>query len=180
MAYSSAKEHGVAVGAGRRWRRLVALFAMLVLAAFCSQANANARQASDPLGSKRQADAALFVLDRFLNENNELNDVRAFYGESVFYFDQGVQSRQEVLEDKRAYFERWPSRSFNPDLTTLRAKEISGPDGRTDVEVEVEVEFEVSGPERSASGRSVVMLVVARRGGQFIILSEGGRVISRR
>lgn len=161
------------------FRSLIPAFSLL-LALACAPVHAAEKDASEPLRSKLEAEAALFVLDKFLNEANRLPDVTGFYGESVFYFDQGVQTREEVLADKRAYFDRWPSRKFGPDLSTLQTRVIESPDGRKDVEVRLEVDFEVEGREQSASGRSVVVVVVAKREGGFMILSEGGRVISRR
>ncbi|MEL6980485.1 MAG: hypothetical protein AAGM38_17690 [Pseudomonadota bacterium] len=127
-----------------------------------------------------EADAAFFVIEEFLDGGNTLDRLEKFYGEYVFYFDRGVRSRAQVLEDKRLYVTRWPDRTLTPDLSTLQTKSVKGGDGRIDVEVNLEIDFEVSSPIRSASGRSTVSLLLAKRSGQFIILSEGGRVISRR
>ena len=184
--------------------------ALLIAAAFgFSGAGAQAveRTISQPLGTELEARAAMFVIERFLNEENELDDIKAFYGSSVFYFREGVQSFDEVMADKEAYLRRWPDRRFDPDLRTLQTRLIEGPDGRRDVEVRLEVDFEVSGAgrhgrnrfdgvgysgddaidfadepirRRVSRGRSVVVVVLAERADDFIILSEGGRVISRR
>ena len=162
----------------KRWAGLTAA-GLLLLTLGVGGGEAKPRPVSDPIGSQIEAAAAMFVVDRFLNGANELRDVRRFYGESVFYFDQGVQSRDEVLADKRAYFERWPQRSLTPDLATLKTRPIPGSDGRMDVEVRLEVDFDVASGARSASGRSTVVLILAERGDAFIVLSEGGRVVSR-
>lgn len=177
---------------------------------FCLVASASplsARGVSAPLGTSLEARAAMFVIDRFLDEKNDLDDIAAFYGESVFYFREGVQSRAEVLADKKAYLQRWPNRRFFPDLTTLRTRLIEGPDGRRDVEVRLEVDFEVAGKRRDlrrrnrledteddartrayrtgrgqrvSRGRSVVIIILAEREDDFIVLSEGGQVVQRR
>lgn len=189
----------------RRWSA-AALFAA-TLACSVTGAHAVARTVSQPLGTELEARAAMFVIERFLDEENELDDIKAFYGSTVFYFREGVQSLDEVMADKKAYLERWPERRFNPDLRTLRTRLIEGSDGRRDVEVRLEVDFEVAGANRRgrsrfdgvgfsgddaldrsdeprrrrvSRGRSVVIIVLAERSDDFIILSEGGRVISRR
>lgn len=136
--------------------------------------------ATRPLTSEIETSAAMFVLEEFLDGANTLERLKPFYGEYVFYFDQGVRSRAQVMEDKRLYIQRWPDRTLTPDLATVETRPVPGTDGRIDVEVKLEVDFDVEGPGRSASGRSTVSLLLAERSGGFIILSEGGRVISRR
>ena len=184
------------------------LVAAALIVGAAQTAWAEARSVSEPLKTPLEARAAMFVIDQFLNDENDLEAIKAFYGESVFYFREGAQSRAEVLADKKAYLERWPRRRFEPDLGTLRTRLIKGPDGRSDVEVSLEVDFEVSGaprrdlrrrdglgfsgdeaPSRAdraarsrrvSRGRSIVVIVLARRADDFIVLSEGGKVIDRR
>lgn len=135
--------------------------------------------ASAMLATELEADAALFVIERFLDGGNTVQDVAPLYADTVRYFDRGVETRDSVLRDKAAYFERWPERRFEPDLSTLSTREIGGPDGRRDVEVAMEVDFDVAGGDRSASGRSRLEMVLAPIGDGFIILAERGRVVSR-
>lgn len=159
-----------------------AAFAIGHVAAPKAEAQAASGQAvsvSKPLPSKIEVDAALFVLEEFLDGGNSVEKIETFYGEYVFYFDQGVRSREQVMEDKRIYIGRWPDRVLTPDLSTLETRPVPGGDGRVDVEVKVEIDFDVSGPGRTANGRATVALLLAERGGGFIVLSEGGRVISR-
>lgn len=164
--------------------RLLALGVVISSGLTLSAQPGRSEPGSPPLPSAVEAAAAWFVVEQFLNGSNDLRAVRRLYGETVAYFDQGEQRRDQVMADKRAYFSRWPKRIFTPDLGTLRTRTIAGPDGRQDgdveVEVKVEVDFDVFGPNRRANGRSEVVLRLAERGDAFIVLAEGGRVLRRR
>lgn len=78
---------------------------------------AEAAPAPEPTATDRD-DHVDFALD-FLGRQG-FNSVPGFvdlYAPEVRYYDRGTLSREEVAEDKAAYFERWPNRYF----------ELSGP-----------------------------------------------------
>lgn len=123
----------------------------------------------------------MFVLERVLDESGDAASVLRFYAPRLRYFDRGEISRREVMADKAAYFRRWPERRFRPDLATLETSVLTEEGEERAIDVRIEVEFDVAGPDREASGRSVVEVTLAPRGADaFIVVAEGGRVISRR
>ena len=123
-----------------------------------------------------QAEAAIFVLENYLREDNDLNALAAQYADTVVYYDLGAQPIQEIIEDKENYVRRWPVRRFTADLDTLRVIDVD--EGA--MRVEVQVDFDVANSDRAVSGRSLIQITVARRGAGLRIVGESGRVLSRR
>lgn len=164
--------------APRRARAAPRLAAMLLLPLLAlAAAPAGAQTARALLPDLGQADAAMFVIEAYLNGENTLEDISSQYAQVVSYYDLGAQSIDTVLNDKAAYVRRWPQRAFFPDLNTLAVTVIE-PDNI--YSVAVEVDFDVSNDRASVAGRSLIEIVVRRAGEGFEIIGEGGRVISRR
>ena len=168
--------------AARRAIRFLTLGLMASIAAGLTSPTARA-QDSNPneeigvrLESVAAAEAAIFVIESYLREDNDLNAVAAQYADVVAYYDLGPQSIETVLADKAAYLRRWPSRRFAPDLGTLEVTEVD--DGA--LQVSIEVDFDVANDTNEVSGRSLIEITVARASDGFKIVAESGRVLDRR
>lgn len=148
----------------------VALASALAAAPAAAQAQETAL-----LQDEGEADAAIFVLERYFTDQNDVEEIESLYNDTVWYFDLGPQPRSAIMADKSAYIERWPDRDFTPDLSTLKVSNIGG-----DVyDIAVEVDFTVSNGDRQVEGRTFIELTVERMNGAFKITEEGGRVLSR-
>lgn len=162
-----------------RWIAAVALATGLAAgpAAWAQTAAATA----GPFGSAQvadleQADAALFVIEEYLDGDNSLEEISRHYADVVSYYDLGPQSLETVLTDKAAYLRRWPRRVFAADLGTLVVANID-----EDIHaVTLEVDFEVTNARSSVAGRSLIEIVVRKTEGGHRIIAEGGQVLSRR
>lgn len=166
-------------GAGRRFGLAAALsaFALLWLGGFAAaQDTAAPGSALGRVTNAEHARAAIFVLENYLSEDNDLSAVAAQYADTVYYYDLGPQSIESVLADKSAYLQRWPVRRFGPDLETLTVLEVA----EGELRVSVEVAFDVANSTRQISGRSLIEITVARFAAGFKIVAENGRVLSRR
>lgn len=132
--------------------------------------------ASGPLfATREEAEAALFVLEAFLDGDAGLEELAALYDERVVYFDTGLQSREAVLAYRRDFLARWSERAYAPDLSTLVVKR----DGAGRFAVSVEVDFTVRNAAALLRGRSLVDLTVEKRGDVFVVVREAGQVITQ-
>ena len=117
-----------------------------------------------------------FVLDDYLG-NARLNheNQATMYADVISYYGKSQTSRMAVMADKRAYYRRWPSRTYTYQPDSLKLAEV-GSDG---IGISFRHTYEVAkGPERRR-GTAVTRLDVALRDGRFMILSEDGEVVRR-
>lgn len=152
-----------------------AAFSALLCVAIVATPSIAQSQDTALLDSEGEADAAIFVLERYFSDQNDIAEIESLYNETVWYFDLGPQPRAAIMADKSAYIARWPDRDFTPDLSTLKVTHIGG----QVYDVSVEVDFTVSNGDRQVEGRTFVKLTVERIGDTFRITEEGGRVLSR-
>lgn len=151
-----------------------ALGALGAAALAASVAAAGAARASGPLFSTLdEVDAALFVLEDFLNGDATIAEVARLYADQVTYFDEGILARTTILDYRRDFLSRWSSRSYTPDLATLLVRR----DGERRFIVQIEVDFMVRNAAAQLSGRSLVDLTIERRGEEFEVVREAGRVL---
>lgn len=166
---------GFAAGLVAKLAAGLAPAAVPVLAAGIAAAPAPAAASGPLFATREEAEAAFFVLERFLDGSAELETLGQLYADRVIYFDTGEQTRDAVLAYRREFFSRWSERDYAPDLSTLVVKR----DGSDRYAVSVEVDFTVRNAAALLRGRSVVDLTVERRPSGFAVVREGGRVITQ-
>ncbi|RJF71283.1 hypothetical protein D3875_06560 [Deinococcus cavernae] len=105
-----------------------------------------------------------------LGGQDDLNASMNLYAEQVEYFDQGTQSRAALMDDKRAYFRRWPRRSYQ--RTTDIALHGSG-DVR---QVRFDYRYTVSNDTRELSGTAYTVLDLVGDGEHLVITAERGAI----
>lgn len=115
--------------------------------------------------------------NRLWSEDNQtaMERLPGTYADEVAFYD-NRRTRNEVIAEKRAFADRWPVRDyrFRPSRD---ASSCSG-DHCTIVG---EVDWYAHSPERSKTSRGTAAVVIEllKRGSEFLIVGEGGRVISR-
>lgn len=120
-----------------------------------------------------------FLTDFYLfGEDKTDAELEGIYAPVVDYFGKPGFNRTRVLADKRAYFSRWPRRTFRLHRETLAV--VKRRDAERSYDVRFEYDFDVSKGARSSRGRGVAELTIdlAMEGGR--IVREGGRVLARR
>lgn len=104
-------------------------------------------------------------------------EIEQLYAPRVAYFGEASKSREAIIRDKRAYYTRWPLRSYAivPDTMEITR---AGLDGKR-IEVTFQFTFDVRSRRRISQGRATARLAFdfATPGGQ--IVAEEGDVISR-
>lgn len=108
-------------------------------------------------------------------DSHALQSVATNYAPTVSYFGQ-VRRKDEVLEDKRAYFMRWPSRSYwlRPSTVAVNCSVSScNVTGLYDWSVRSEQR------NRQASGSATFQFEVDFSGDSMMIIREDSQVLSR-
>ncbi|MHC1791586.1 LysM peptidoglycan-binding domain-containing protein [Solidesulfovibrio sp.] len=116
-----------------------------------------------------------FVADYFAR--SAAGDVTALvdlYGESVEYYKKGRAGSDVVRQDKAAYFERWPERTYTAGA--VRVTELAG----GDLKVTIPTEYTVRRADKSAKGQATFTLVLRPAGGSFRIVGEQSVVTERK
>jgi hypothetical protein len=144
------------------------------MAAVFSAAFLTPSMAAGPLFATRdEAEAALFVLEAFLDDDADVEKLRSLYADSVQYFDMGQLERSKVIALKKDFISRWSRKFYFPDLSTLLVKR----DGEHSFAVKVEVDFKLESVATDLEGRSLVDVTLARQGRNFLIIREAGKII---
>ncbi|KHK02691.1 LysM peptidoglycan-binding domain-containing protein [Desulfovibrio sp. TomC] len=118
---------------------------------------------------------AAFVADYFAKSGSgEITALVDLYGDSVDYYKKGRIGADVVRQDKTAYFERWPQRTYNAAPPTAAAL----PDGN--IKVTVPVDYTVKRADKSARGQATFTLVLQPAGGSFRIVGEQSAVTERK
>lgn len=125
--------------------------------------------------SQDEAEAALFVLERFLDGGASIDEIADLYAEEIDYFAVGRLKRERVLDYRRAFLSRWSKIAYTPDLDTIVVTR-RGEDGFL---VVVEVDFLVSNASAELRGRSRSEITLSRRGEGFAVVGEGGEVLQQ-
>ncbi|MGE0701187.1 MAG: hypothetical protein AB7O57_18980 [Hyphomicrobiaceae bacterium] len=121
---------------------------------------------------------ASFLAEFYLSgERRTDEELERLYAPSVDYFDNRRWTRARVLADKRAYFDRWPRRSYRLLRDTLKVERRPGAEKIYDVSFLYE--FSVASPTRVSRGRGRALLTMdlSQDGGR--ITRETGVVITR-
>ena len=116
-----------------------------------------------------------FVADYFAKSSAA--DVAALadlYGETVDYYKKGKTGSDAVRQDKAAYFERWPERSYKAAAPSVT--ELSG----GDIKVAVPVDYVVKRGDKSARGKATFTLLLRPAGGSYRIIGEQSAVSERK
>ena len=118
---------------------------------------------------------AAFVADYFAKSSAA--DVTALvdlYGESVDYYKKGKAGSDVVRQDKAAYFERWPERSYKTAAPTVA--ELSG----GDVKVTIPVDYVVKRADKTVRGKATFTLLLRPAGGSYRIIGEQSAVLEHK
>lgn len=93
----------------------------------------------------------------------------------VVYFDKGEVPREVVMREKRAYYRKWPTRSFELIKDTLRLDKAS--DGT--LQITFRYVFDVTDGNQRRRGIALAELGIAESGGRLVIRRENGSVEKR-
>jgi hypothetical protein len=119
-----------------------------------------------------------FVYELFLSGKRLSDDeMRRLYADRVLYFDGRALSRRAVMADKRAFYARWPERSYRLLGDTLRI--VPRRDQPRVYDVRFEYTFDVAGPGRRSRGRGVGFLTLDLATEDGRVTRETGRVLER-
>lgn len=100
---------------------------------------------------------------------------REMYASRIDYFDRGEMSRERVMDEKQAYYDRWTRRSFDMIEGSIKVQ----PFGDDEVEVFFRYAFNVANAKDQRRGIATATLRVAMQGEQFVIRGEKGSVERR-
>jgi hypothetical protein len=124
------------------------------------------------------ADISSFITGTYLpNREQTASDVRRVYSDTVDYWGAQNVPIDTIIADKLRYFKKWPVHVYHLIDSTL---DIIHQDQGRRYKVTFSYEFNLSGGGKTASGTGDAWLVIDMNGGQPIVVSEDGRVTSRR
>ncbi len=121
---------------------------------------------------------AVFLTAIYLSSDVKTDeDLELLYASRVAYFGKMDLPLARVVADKRAYFARWPRRSYRLIRHTLRAERRPG-EGKV-YDVAFDYEFDVASGRRVSRGRGRAALTIDldHEGGR--ITRETGSVVAR-
>lgn len=113
------------------------------------------------------------MVRQYLNSSTQ-SDLAAtlnLYTDQIDYFDKETISKAAVYDDKHAYLERWPNRSY--DLASSVATLASTDNTR---QVRFDYNYRVSGSGKEASGKAYTILSLQKSDGKVLITGEKGGV----
>ena len=126
-------------------------------------------------GSSVQPAVTAFVADYFAKSGSgDITALVDLYDGSVDYYKKGRIGTDVVRQDKTAYFERWPERTYKAAAATVTPL----PGG--DLKVTVPVDYTVKRADKSARGQATFTLVLRPAGGSFRIVGEQSAVTERK
>lgn len=129
-------------------------------------------QARTPLA----ADLADFIELDYLGTGTE-NHVTSptLFAPVIDYYGKSGVTRDEMMRDRLAYYERWPIRSYVLLPGTMRIFERSA----DVIDVSFDYRFEVASARKQVGGIGRTELRIRLEDGGFTILKEGGKVLER-
>ena len=112
-----------------------------------------------------------FIKEHYLS-GKDLSDrqIGFLYADRIDYFGEKQVSRDNVIRDKKNYFQRWPSRRFSLIPGTMSVKPRDS-DSKT-VDVSFRFMFKVSSPERTSRGLGKATLTLQLGAGNSRIIRE--------
>jgi hypothetical protein len=117
-----------------------------------------------------------FIRNAYLGEGQDAPKATlGMYAVRVDYFDRGEISRERVLAEKQAYYQRWPKRSFAMVDGSLKPQ-ASGDD---EIEIFFRFSFEVANAGDTRKGIANATLRIALEGERFVIRGEKSSVEKR-
>jgi len=117
---------------------------------------------------------AAFVADYFVKSSAaDASELVALYGETVDYYKKGKTGSDAVRQDKTAYFQRWPERSYKSGAP--RVTELSG----GELKVAIPVDYVVKRGDKTARGKATFTLLLRPAGGSYRIVGEQSAVESK-
>lgn len=93
------------------------------------------------------------------------------YADVVSYYQMGIVAKDAVFEDKRAYFARWPKRSYErvSEIATLASTSSTR-------RVRFDYTYRVSRAGKTLSGKAYVVLGLEKYGDRILITEENGEI----
>jgi hypothetical protein len=125
-----------------------------------------------------QAEISSFIKDTNLpNPGREASDFARIYANVVDYWGKGSVALTVIIPEKLSYFRRWPVHLYRLIDNTL---EISptGPNRR--YKVTFSYEFLLSGGGKTLAGTGDTWLTIDLNGDRPLVITEDGRVTTRR
>jgi len=137
------------------------------------------RPAQDGGGDEAQREQLLqkllaFVIYDYLGQGMaDYVGEASIYAPEVVYYDKGRVSRAAIVADQRAYYRKWPKRTYDLIRDSFNFADAEG--GTLDVTFRYT--FELSNGRRTTSGTGTTTLGIALRDGAFEIVRENGRTL---
>lgn len=119
-------------------------------------------------GTPAPAAVTAFVADFFVKSaSGNVNALVDDYADSVNYYRKGKSGRDIVRQDKVAYFERWPKRTYAPGAAT-----VASVAGSEDLQVTVPVAYTAARGDKTTSGQAVFTFRLRPEGQTYRIVGE--------
>jgi hypothetical protein len=131
-------------------------------------------QSIDSAETVRRAQFPFFALTNLSNAE-ALSALTDHYSDRVDYFGKNL-SRDDVLRDKTAFFQKWPSRSYSVKTETLTVGCISAVSCKADGVVA----WNVTGRGTQSKGSATYTLGWNEENGVWRIVSESSKVLERK
>lgn len=149
-----------------------------------AQAAAETQQPADPDARAAGQDAvafeervARFVVNFYLAADGLSDEeIMKIYAPRVAYFDEQVRTREQIVVDKKAYFARWPKRTYRLERDTLKIARRG--DGEKIYDVMFAYTFDLASGRRVSRGRGMTYLTLDLTG-EGRITRETGSVLQR-
>lgn len=120
-----------------------------------------------------------FVQNAYLMEwFSEGRHVRRHFADPVAnYWGKREVRLRDVIRDKEAYAQRWPSRHYRLNRASLRIRQV--PERAGTYDVVFEYAFDARNRSKRSCGIGETDLTLRLLGDEIIIIAEGGRVLRR-
>ena len=119
-------------------------------------------------GTPAPAAVTAFVADFFAKSaSGDVNALVDDYADTVNYYRKGKSGRDIVRQDKVAYFERWPKRTYTPGTAT-----VASVAGSEDLRVTVPVAYTAARGDKTTSGQAVFTFLLRPEGQTYRIVGE--------
>jgi len=119
-------------------------------------------------GTPAPAAVVAFVADFFAKSaRGDVNALVDDYADTVNYYKKGKSGRDIVRQDKVAYFERWPKRTYTPGAAT-----VAPVTGSEDLRVTVPVAYTAARGDKTTSGQAVFTFLLRPEGQTYRIVGE--------
>ncbi len=106
------------------------------------------------------------------NKQSSIDYITALYADRVDYYSSGLVDKNFIINDKRAYFSKWPERN-----TTLSSEinVTTGTDAKTWIAA-FNIHYQVSNTQKARQGEAWSRLIFKEEGNSLIIVSEKGGI----